>query len=119
MRDRSKDIVRRASTSSLRKAGARGSRSTRRIASTAKPATSRTRPRTSTGSSRKAEEAPITRTCRFLAAMLLTGTAAPALAATQDEAALLAYVRARAADVAGAKDEASRRYAAALTLAPG
>jgi tetratricopeptide (TPR) repeat protein len=50
---------------------------------------------------------------------LLVGTAAPAFAATQDEDALLAYVRARAADVAGAQDEASRRYAAALALAPG
>src|SRR3954462_6484701 len=115
MRDRSKDIVRRASTSSLRKAGARGSRSTRRIASTARRATSRTRPRTSTGSSRKAEEAPITRTCRVIAAALLIGTAAPALAAKGEGDALLAYARARAADVAGAKEGASRRYAAALT----
>jgi hypothetical protein len=43
--------------------GSRGCRSTRRIASTARPATSRTRPRTSTGSCRKAEEGPIIPTC--------------------------------------------------------
>jgi Flp pilus assembly protein TadD len=50
---------------------------------------------------------------------LLIGTAAPAFAATGDDDALLAYVRARTADVVGASDEANRRYAAALALAPG
>jgi tetratricopeptide (TPR) repeat protein len=50
---------------------------------------------------------------------LLIGTAAPAFAATGDDDALLAYVRARAADVVGASDEATRRYAAALALTPG
>ncbi|MDB5692383.1 MAG: repeat-containing protein [Alphaproteobacteria bacterium] len=49
---------------------------------------------------------------------MLLGTAAPALAAT-DEDALLAYVHARVAAVAGAGDEATHRYAAALALAPG
>src|SRR6476661_5460174 len=49
----------------------RGSRSTPRIASTARRATSRTRPKTSTGSLPKAAEAPITRTCKWL-----TGAAA-------------------------------------------
>ena len=43
----------------------RGSRSTRRIASTARPATSRTRPRTSTGSSPKAAEGRIIPTCKM------------------------------------------------------
>ena len=46
----------------------RGFRSTPRTASTARRATSRTRPRTSTGSLPKAAEAPITRTCKWLAA---------------------------------------------------
>ena len=40
-----------------------GSRSTRRTASTARPATSRTRPRTSTGWCRRAAADPTTRTC--------------------------------------------------------
>jgi tetratricopeptide (TPR) repeat protein len=53
------------------------------------------------------------------AAALLAGLSAPAFAAATDDDALLAYVRARAADVAGAPDEASRRYAAALAMMPG
>ena len=52
-------------------------------------------------------------------AALLLGTAAPALAIPSDEDMLHAYVRARAADVAGAEVEASHGYAAALALAPG
>ena len=62
----------------------RGFRSTRRIASTARPATSRTRPRTSTGSSRKAEEARIIRTCKMLGPSVALGVAlaAPAAATT-------------------------------------
>src|SRR5438270_10590805 len=119
MRGRSKDIARQESMSSSRKAAGPGCRSTRRIASTARRATSRIRPRTSTGSFPKAEEAPIIRTCSPLAAAaLLLGLAAPAFATTADDDALRAYVRARAADVAGASDEASRRYAAALAMAP-
>lgn len=50
---------------------------------------------------------------------MLAGLASPALAAAPDDEALLAYIRARAADVTGAPDEASRRYAAALALTPG
>src|SRR3954468_24617007 len=120
MRARSRDIVRRASMNSSRKAGGRGSRSTPRIASTARPATSRTRPRTLTGSCPRAEEDRIIPICRRLAfAALLLGTAAPAFAIPSDEDALRAYVRARAADVAGAQVEASHGYAAALALAPG
>ncbi|HEX5182851.1 MAG TPA: tetratricopeptide repeat protein [Allosphingosinicella sp.] len=57
--------------------------------------------------------------CRLIAAALLAGLSAPAFAAATDDDALLAYVRARAADVAGAPDEATSRYAAALTLSPG
>lgn len=50
---------------------------------------------------------------------MLLGTAGPALSTPADEDALRAYVRARAADVAGAEVEASHGYAAALALAPG
>jgi Flp pilus assembly protein TadD len=50
--------------------------------------------------------------------LLLLGLATPASATPADDA-LLAYVHARAADMAGAPDEAGRRYAAALALAPG
>ncbi|HEX4737874.1 MAG TPA: tetratricopeptide repeat protein [Allosphingosinicella sp.] len=53
------------------------------------------------------------------AAALLAGLSAPAFAAATDDDALLAYIRARAADVAGSPDEASRRYAAALAMQPG
>src|SRR3954463_9233079 len=81
----------------------RGSRSTRRTASTARPATSRTRPRTSTGSLRKAGEVPITRTCKWLggvaiAAVALTG--GPAGGAISADPAR-AYVQARAAALSG------------------
>jgi tetratricopeptide (TPR) repeat protein len=48
----------------------------------------------------------------------MLGTASPAFAAT-DEDALLAYIHARVAAVAGAGEEASHRYAAALAAAPG
>src|SRR4051812_22713319 len=116
-------IARPAFTSSSTKAGGRGSRSTPRTASTARRATSRTRPRTSTGSCPKAEEAPITRTCSrplapLIAAALLL-SAAPVMAAPSSEDALLAYVRARAAETVGADAQAGRGYAAALALSPG
>ena len=52
-----------------------GFRSTPRIASTAKPATSRTRPRTSIGSHPKAAEAPITRTCNIFTGVTLAALA--------------------------------------------
>ncbi|HEX2764400.1 MAG TPA: tetratricopeptide repeat protein, partial [Allosphingosinicella sp.] len=85
-------------------------------------ATSRTRPRTSTGSFRKAEEAPITPICKRLAAAALGGalllSAAPAAATVDDERALAAYVRARAADSLGRSQEAASAYAAALAASP-
>src|SRR5205085_2505141 len=111
-------IARRAFMSSSRKAGGRGSRSTPRTASTARLATSRTRPRTSTGSFRKAEEAPITRTCSLIAGALLL-SATPAGAARSPEDALRTYVQARAAQTVGEDAQAGRGYAAALALAPG
>ena len=61
---RRSDIARPACTrSSARRRATRSSSSTRRIASTARRATSRTRPRTSTGWCRKAAVARIIRTC--------------------------------------------------------
>src|SRR6185312_4976031 len=103
-----------------RTSASRGSRSTRRIASTAKPATSRIRRRTSTGSFPKAAEARIIRTCNLAAlisgVMLLAG---PAAAVRSDEVSPFArYVRARAADAAGMSDLAAMQYAAALDEAP-
>src|SRR4051812_15957309 len=89
----------------------RGFRSTLRTASTARPATSRIRPRTSTGSRRKAEEAPITRTCKWLGATalgLLTLIPAPAaarLSSSVDPA--LTYVQARAAAINGDHDQSA------------
>src|SRR5258705_13368694 len=103
----SSDIARRAFMNSSRiPMASRDYRSTLRIASIAKPATSRTRPRTSTGSRPKAGEDPITRTCRLFA-----GTAAVALqivaspAAAKLKVALgdpgLVYLQARAASLTG------------------
>ncbi len=131
-------------SSSRRRAG-RGFRSTPRIASTARRATSRTRPRTSTGSSPKAEEGRTIPTCEppvapakagapasgnrrrlslagipafagMTACALLAAT--PAAATLDETSALAAYVRARAADSSGAAEQAARNYGAALALAP-
>src|SRR4051812_13327488 len=118
MPGRSSVIARPESTSSSRRMAASGFRSTPRIASTARRATSRTPPRTSTGSSPKAAEAPITRTCSLVAAALLLASAAPAGAVVNETSALDAYVRARAAETAAPLPDAARAYAAALTLAP-
>src|SRR3954465_14095679 len=108
-----------ASTNSSRKAGAPAFRSTPRIASTARPATSRTPPRTSTGWCPKAEEAPITRTCRLIvAAMAAALPSVPAAAVVGDRTALTAYVHARAAETAAPLEDAAAAYAAALTLTP-
>src|SRR6476660_3511942 len=121
MRGRSNDTARRASMSSLRRPVHRAFRSTRRIVSTARPATSRTRPRTSTGWCRKAGEDRIIPICRLLAG---TGLAAAFLAATPAAARveavspLLPYAEARMAALQGANDQASARYAAALAAAP-
>jgi tetratricopeptide (TPR) repeat protein len=102
--------------------GRPASRSTRRIAFTAKPATSRTRPRTSTGSSRKAEEGRTIPTCKLAgraglaAALILSG--ASARARVEPRSPLISYVEARAAASAGALDRASAGYGAALAAAP-
>ena len=90
----------------------RGCRSTRRTASTARPATSRTRPRTSTGSRPRAAAGPIIRTCKWLGgaaltAMLLAPVSATAAVriATGDPA--LTYLKARAAAMDGDHGEAA------------
>src|SRR4051812_33725443 len=108
--------------SSSRKRPGRASRSTRRIAFIAKPATSRTRPRTSTGSSPRAEEGRTIPTCSLIGRALAVGAlafaagAAPARVAQNSP--LLSYVEARAAASAGALDRASAGYGAALSAAP-
>src|SRR3954463_15626195 len=112
---RSGFIVRRASMNLSRRTVHRAFRSTPRIAFTARHATSRTRPRTSTGSHPKAEEAPITRTCRMKAALLagLAAMAAPVAASAPETNAgqLSTYVTARAADALGDPARAAVLYA--------
>src|SRR3546814_15767003 len=105
-----------------RKRAIRGCKSTPRIASTARRAISRTRPSTSTGLFRKAEEDPILPICKLglygtlAGALILPLTAAEA---TREEHALLsAYVQARPADSIGPVDRASPGYATALAPAP-
>src|SRR6185503_13911103 len=95
-----------------------GCRSTRRTASTARPATSRTRPRTSTGSSPKAEEGRTIPTCRLILASALALSATPLSARVEQRSALVTYVQARAAASAGALDQASVDYVALLAAAP-
>src|SRR5262245_29267235 len=99
----------------------RACRSTRRTASTARLATSRTRPRTSTGSFRKVVEAPITRTCNLafclLPALLVAGAAA-AEPIGPIRADLSAYLLARMANSAGQPDRAIQGYQAALASSP-
>src|SRR5215218_346511 len=105
MPDPSSVTVRPAFTNLWKTMANNGSRSTRRIASTARLATSRTRPRTSTGSLQKAAEAPITRTCKWLsgaaaaALAMVPGTAAARLSSPGDPA--RTYVHARAAAMNG------------------
>src|SRR5438270_8253975 len=100
----------------------RGCRSTPRIASTARPATSRTRPRTSTGSLPKAVEDQITRTCK-----ILLGTAAIALAIGASSAAearlslsdaARTYVEARAAAMSGDHARAAQLLASLAEAQP-
>src|SRR5437868_2951442 len=84
----------------------RACRSTPRIASTARPATSRTRPRTSTGSRPKAGEDPITRTCRLLsgiaaASLIIVATPAAARLKVEPGDPGLLYMQARAASMTG------------------
>src|SRR5437868_7084961 len=107
------------------------SRSTPRIACTAKPATSRTRRKTSPGSRRKAAAVPTIRTCRKrmrrvlpLMVLLLAGCAgAPALAPKAkpdaESTAFSTYLSARFA--AGEHDlpQAARYYGRALANEPG
>jgi tetratricopeptide (TPR) repeat protein len=80
--------------------------------------TSRTRPRTSTGSSPKAEEGRTIPTCRLLLAGALALSATPLSARVEQRSPLDTYVRARAAASAGALDQASAGYVAALAAAP-
>src|SRR3954471_1145471 len=100
----------------------RGSRSTPRIASTARPATSRTRPRTSTGSLQKAAEAPITRTCKLMtaaAAVALVIGASPAAAARLSMSnAARTYVEARAAAMSGDHSRAAQLLATLAQAQP-
>ena len=95
-----------------------------RTAFTARHATSRTRPRTSTGSLLKAAEAPITRTCKLLSAPVLLGAVLAALpAAASATSALddvgLAYVQARAAEMAGDHTRSAALLAALVQAQPG
>src|SRR3954469_25141015 len=81
-------------------------RSTRRIASIARRATSRTRPRISTGSHPKAAEARITQTCKWLSGAALAALViAPSPAAARLNASpgdpARQYVEARAAAMSG------------------
>ena len=97
----------------------RGCRSTPRIAFTAKPATSRIRPRTSTGSRQKEAEVPIIRTCSWLGAAVVAALlAAPAPAAAKVRVAPddpgLTYLQARAASMTG---DHARAAALLATLA--
>src|SRR3954468_16736632 len=100
----------------------RGCRSTRRIACTARPATSRTRPRISTGSSPRAEEGRIIPICKLagpaFAVGLLGLAAGAAQARVERSSPLISYVQARAAASAGALDRATAGYVAALAAAP-
>src|SRR5690349_2121596 len=109
-------IARQACTNlSMARVVNRGFRSTPRTASTARPATSRTRLRTSTGSLQKAAEAPITPTCKWLsgaafAAVLFVPVPAAAARLTAGDPALL-YVQARAASINGDHAQAAQLLA--------
>src|SRR6476469_763126 len=98
-----------------------GSRSTRRTAFTARRATSRTRPRTSTGSLLKAAEAPIIRTCKWLGG---AAAAAAALVPAHGAARLSAsdtartYVEARAAAMSGEHTRAAQLLAVLAEAQP-
>src|SRR6476469_2087553 len=115
-------IARRAFTNSwMTRVVKRDFRSTPRIVSTAKLATSRTRPRTSTGSLLKAAEAPITRTCKWLAGAAMAGLA---LAPVQASARLngddfaRTYVQARAAAMNGDHAQAAQLLATLASSQP-
>src|SRR5579884_258952 len=96
------------------------SRSTRRTVSTARPATSRTRPRISTGSLPKAAEAPIIRTCKWLAGVALASLAfTPALARVTLSDPARDYVQARVAEMNGNHAEAAQLLASLAAAEPG
>src|SRR3954454_19836301 len=99
----------------------RDCKSTPRIASTARRATSRIRPRTSTGLLLKAAEARITRTCKWLtmsgiAALAATSTPAIARIAVSDAA--RTYVQARAAAINGDHGRSAQLLAALAQSEP-
>src|SRR5947209_676943 len=99
----------------------RGFRSTPRIASTARRATSRTPPRTSTGSLPKAAEAPITRTCSLLAGAAVAALAlvpAPAAARLSISDTARTYVEARAAAMDGDHARAAQLLASLAQAEP-
>src|SRR4051794_3982373 len=100
----------------------RGSRSTLRTASIARRATSRTRPRTSTGSLQKAAEAPITRTCKWLAGAAIAAVAfvpAQATARLSVSDTARTYVEARAAAMSGEHVRAAQLLASLAEAQPG
>src|SRR3954454_13242755 len=115
-------IVRRASTNSWsRRTVSPGCKSTRRIASIAKRATSRTRPRTSTGSLPKAAGAPITQICKWLGAAAcsaIAGGAARAYAAIPSGNTAQTYVEARAAAMNGDHARSAQLLAAIVGSQP-
>src|SRR5437868_15127634 len=114
--------ARRECTNSLRvRVANRGSRSTPRTAFTARRATSRTRPRTSTGSLPKAAEAPITRTCKWLggaAVAVLAFGAVPAEARLSISDTARTYVEARAAAASGDHARAAQLLASLAEAEP-
>src|SRR3569623_1852209 len=120
--------VRRAFTRlSVWKRAIRACRSTRKIASTARRATSRTRRRISIGSCPKVAAAPIIPTCKGLRSMLyprslLLGLSAcalavPACALAPSQGSL--YLRTRAAEALGDVPSANAGFAALMTQDPG
>src|SRR5437763_2182681 len=115
-------IARQAFTNLSRaRAVSRSCRSTPRTASTARHATSRTRPRTSTGSLPKAAEGQITRTCKQLvgaAAISLAFGASPAAARLAVSDAARTYVQARAAAMSGDHARAAELLASLAEAQP-
>src|SRR3546814_5295472 len=88
----------------------------------ARPATSRTRPRISTGSPPKAAEAPIIRTCksaRFVLIAAAVAAAVPAHASGDSGEVLNALVRARLAEAGGEPVVALTALATVSSAAPG
>src|SRR5690349_19704227 len=114
MTRRSSDIAPRAFTRSSRRRVHPAFRSTRRTASIARRATSRTRPRISTGSHPKAAEDRTIRTCSSLIvlAALIAG-ASPASASQMSD-----YVAARAAQMQGDEARSARLFAAMANADP-